>query len=187
MNIKDAIVNRRSIRKFTNEKIKDDILKELVDFARLAATAANMQPLKYVIIKDKSEEIFRFTKWAGYLDDGTPKEGERPTAYIAVLGDKNIKKEFNTDAGAAVTNMMLGAMEYGIASCWLGAIDRPSIMSVIETDNERYELLYLLALGYPAQKSIAEDMADENVKYWEEKDEIHVPKRTRDEVLIKIL
>ena len=187
MNINEAILKRRTIRKFTQKPIDDSILSELVNAARLAPTAANMQPLKFAVIKDKKllDDIFPLTKWAGYLPDGAPKDGERPAAYIAILGDMSIKKEFQVDAGAAAASITLAAMGHSLGSCWLGAIKRDEITDVLALDKSRFSLLYLVALGYPAQESDTVDISDNDVKYFEdESGKIHVPKRPLDEVLI---
>ena len=186
MTVYEAIMNRRTIRKFTQEQIPHEELIKLVDCARMAAYGANAQPLKFRIIEDKEtmEKIFPKTKWAAMLDNGTPAENERPTAYIAVLGDTDIKKSVEVDAGAAVTSMMLAAYEDGIASCWLGAIDRRAIKDILRLD-DKYELTYLLALGYPAQSSKAVEMRDGSTKYFMGDDDVlNVPKRSLDEVLI---
>lgn len=186
MNIEAAILKRRTIRKFTDKKIDDKILMRLTDFARLAATGANLQPLKFGIITEETllNRIFPRTKWAGYLPGETPKEGERPTAYFAIFGDNEIKKECQFEAGSAGTSVVLGAMEYGVASCWLGAIERDKIMDIIGVSKEKYSLLYLIALGYPAQESEAVPM-NEDVKYYkDENGKICVPKRGIEEVLI---
>lgn len=188
MNVYDAIMKRRTIRKFTQKEIDKNDLIKLVDCARVAAYGSNMQPLKFAIITDKKmlDDIFPFTKWAGYLSDGAPKKDERPTAYIAVLGDKSIKPNgaFEVEAGAAVTTMMLEAAELSIASCWLGAIARNDIKTLLGLD-ENLDVLYLLALGYPNQESRMVEMKGD-VKYFENGDgSISVPKRSLDEVLIK--
>ncbi len=186
MNVSDAIKERRTIRKFKNIQIEREKLLALVDGARLAAFPANVQPLKFGIVSDRElcEKIFPHTKWAGYLEDGTPKEGERPTAYIAVWGDCDIKQSFEVEAGAAITNILLSALEMGIASCWIGALDREALKSVFALP-EKFKLLYLVALGYPAQESRAVDMENGNVKYFMGDDNVlRVPKRTMDEVLI---
>ncbi len=186
MTVYEAIMNRRTIRKFTQEPLKRDDLLKLVDCARMAAYGANTQPLKFRIVDDEDtmDKIFPKTKWAAMLEDGAPAEDERPTAYIAVIGDTSIKKTFETDAGAAVTNMMLAAEEMGIASCWMGAIDRDAIKRILELDDS-YELVYILALGYPAQRSRAVEMKDGSTKYYLDDDGVlNVPKRSIDEVLI---
>ncbi len=190
MNVYDAVMARRTIRKFKQEKINKDMLIKLVDCARVAAYGANVQPLKFAVIDnaDLLEKIYPFTKWAGCLTDGAPKENERPVAYIAVLGDTSVKpnKMFETEAGAAVTTMILEAVEMGLGSCWLGAIMRDEIKKVIKAD-DNLDVVYLLALGYPAQESRMVDMKNGDTKYFEDENGvINVPKRSLDEVLIEI-
>lgn len=189
MNVYDSIFQRRTIRKFTQEPVGRDILTRLVDCARVAAYGANMQPLKFAVIDDKKEleAVYPLTKWAGALADGAPREGERPTAYIAVLCDKDIRPNgvAEVEAGAAVTTMMLEAVELGLGTCWLGAIQRKEIKETLRLPKS-LDVLYLLAVGYPAQKSRMVDMTDGNVRYFESTDgTINVPKRSLDEVLIK--
>ena len=189
MNVREAIEMRRTIRKFEQIQIDTADLHELIDCARLAAYGANLQPLKFRTITDKSEitGIFPYIKWAGYLPDGGPKEGEEPTAYIVVLGDTDIKKngQFETDAGAAVTNMMLRAAELQLGTCWLGAIDREKISEELNIP-ENLKLLYLLAVGVPKQESRACDMKNGDVKYFEDENGIiNVPKRSLEEIIIE--
>lgn len=188
MNVKEAIFKRRSIRKFTQERVSRGVLEELIGCARMAAYGANMQPLKFKMITDEAElaDIFPLIKWAAYLEDGAPKEGERPTAYIAVLGDLDIKSSgaFETDAGAAVTNMMLEAVEKGYATCWLGAIDREAITKRLNL-SENLKLLYLLAVGKPMQESKIVDMENDSVKYYlDDNGVMNVPKRALDDIII---
>ena len=181
MNVYEAIMQRRTIRKFTPEAVSREQLLKLADCGRMAAFGANMQPLRFALITDKDivEKLYPMTKWAGYLPDGAPAEDERPTAYIAILGDTDIRKNgaFETDAGAAVTNMMLAACEDGLATCWLGAIDRDGIHSLLGL-GDNLKVTYLLAVGYAAQESKAVDMKDGDVKYYVGEDGgICVPKR----------
>lgn len=190
MNVYDAVMNRRTIRKFENKKVDRAQLVKLIDCARMAAYGANVQPLKFAVIDnaDTLEKIYPMTKWAGYLTDGAPKENERPSAYIAVLGDTSIKSNgaFEVEAGAAVTTMMLAAVEMGLGSCWLGAIQREDIKKLLKLD-DKLDVVYLLAVGYPKQESRAVDMTDGDVKYFEDENGvINVPKRLLSEVIIEI-
>lgn len=190
MKVSEALLKRRSIRKFKQEKLNREDLKQLIEYARMAAYPANMQPLKFAIIDDENlvKAVFPLTKWAGYMPEtGTPKAGEQPVAYIAVLGDKSIKNSFEVEAGAAVTSMMLGAFEMGIASCWLGAIDRSKLMELFKLSEDDFSLVYLLALGYPAQESCACDISNDSIKYFEGADGcINVPKRSLEEITISL-
>ena len=189
MNVYDAIMKRRTIRKFEQKAVSEDNLVKLVDCARVAAYGANVQPLKFMIVNNSEplQKIYPMTKWAGYLADGAPKENERPVAYIAVLGDSSIKsnKMYEVEAGAAVTTMMLEAVEMGLGTCWLGAIQRDEIKKLLELD-ENLNVVYLLAVGYPKQESKIVDMKDNGVKYYEDENGvINVPKRSLEEILIK--
>ena len=189
MNVYDAIMKRRTIRKFEQKAVSEDNLVKLVDCARVAAYGANVQPLKFMIVNNSEtlQKMYPMTKWAGYLKDGAPKENERPTAYIAVLGDSSIKsnKMYEVEAGAAVTTMMLEAVEMGLGTCWLGAIQRDEIKKLLKLD-ENLDVVYLLAVGYPKQESKIVDMKDNDVKYYEDENGvINVPKRSLEEILIK--
>ena len=186
METSKVLLERRTIRKFTQNKISKNILEKLIEYACLSAYPANINPLKFSIIDDEKtlEDIFPHTKWAGYLPDGAPKENERPTAYIAIFGDKEIKDNFLVESGAAITSMMLGAWDLGIGSCWIGSLNRPELMKLFKKSDEKYELVYLLALGYPQQTSKAIKMTD-SVKYFEDENHvINVPKKTIRDVLI---
>ena len=186
MNAITAIKERRTIRKFLQKEVSVQSLEILVDCARLAAFPANVQPLKFGIISDKKicDSIFPHTKWAGYLENGTPAENERPLSYIAIFGDNDIKGSFEVEAGAAITNMCLAATDMGLGSCWFGSINREEIVKILEVP-ERYSLLYILAVGYPAQESKAVDIKNNDVKYFlDENNILNVPKRTLNEVLL---
>ena len=189
MDVKTALLERRTIRKFTQQPVPKQDLVDLIDYARLAAYPGNNQSLRFAIIDNKPmvDLVFENTKWAGYLADGTPKFNERPTAFIAILGDNSIKKTFEVEAGAAVTSMMLGAYEKGIATCWIGSLNRTEVMKILGISKEDYSLVYVLALGYPAQKSRACEMKDGDIKYFlDEENILNVPKRSLEEIIIDI-
>jgi nitroreductase len=122
MNVTEAIFKRRSIRRFSPQPVDKEVLYELVQAARMAPAAANIQPLQYMIVHQKQllDPVFDCTLWAGYLEDYAPKPGFRPMAYIVVLVNEDIKKAGNdNDAGAAVQNILLTAVEKGLGSCWI--------------------------------------------------------------------
>ncbi|MBE5040244.1 nitroreductase family protein [Ructibacterium gallinarum] len=190
MNVYDAVMGRRSIRKFSQTPILKEDLLDLVDCARMAAYPANVQPLKFAVVTEKEmlSEVFSCTKWAGYLENGTPEPEQRPVAYFVVLGDRNIKKggDLQVENGAACMTVLLAAKERGIASCWLGALNREKLRGILSLP-EHLEVLDIVALGYPAQDSQAVEMKDGNVKYYLNEDGVlQVPKRSLSEVLYKI-
>ncbi len=188
MNCIGAIEERRSIRKFSRKEIGVEILREVIRCGGLAASGMNLQPIKYVIATgNKADEIFPHTRWAGYLKgQGSPSFEERPYAFILVLNDNNIRKSgYELDAGAAIENMLLAACSMGLGTCWLGAIDYEEI-SQITGIPEGYKLISAVAIGYPSQKSIPE-ISKGNIEYYLDENEVlHVPKRTTDEIILKI-
>jgi len=189
--LKDLILKNRSYRRFYEDfRIECETLKELVDLARLSASAANLQPLKYILSCDpeKNSLIFPHLKWAGYLKDWPgPQEGERPSAYIIILGDTEIAENFGCDHGIAAQSILLGATEKGLGGCIIGSVDRESLRKVLNIP-ERYEILLVIALGKPKEKVVIEEVGpDGDIKYWrDEKGVHHVPKRRLEEIILTL-
>jgi nitroreductase len=186
MNVYELILKRRTIRKFKQQELPEEVLKKLVNAARVAPQAANMQPLKYIVINDEKllELIFATTSWAGYIrPQGDPQEGEKPAAYIVILVDTEIKKAgYDVDAGAAVENIILTALEAGIGSCWLGAINKDKIKEILSIP-DKYIIHTMLALGYPLEEPVMEE-ENGSIKYYkDETGKLHVPKRKLEDVM----
>ncbi|MBQ7986525.1 MAG: nitroreductase family protein [Clostridia bacterium] len=187
MKVTDAIIKRRTKRKYTNQRVSRDLLETLVELARFAPMGANLQPLKYAIIDGElSKKVFPLTKWSGYHPEDAPEDSEMPPCYIAILGDNEIKQngQFETDAGTAGATICLAAEELGLSTCWLGAIKREEIKELLGL-SEKYSLLYLIAVGYSEQKADYVD-AKGDIKYFMNGDVLTVPKRTLDEILVEI-
>lgn len=189
MELTKVIVQRRTRRKFTKEKVSYEKLKTLIEYARFAPMGANIQGLKYAILDDDNlvEKIFPFTAWSGYHPEDAPSENEKPTSYIAVLGDTDIKPNgnFETDAGAAGTIISLVAEDMGIASCWIGSINKKEISKLLNL-SKNYKLLYLIAVGNSDQQATYVD-TDEDIKYFTDKEGVlNVPKRKTEDILIKL-
>ena len=188
--IEDLIRKNRSYRRFQQDvPVSIDTLRELVNLARLSASAANLQPLKYILSCDPETNatIFPCTRWAGYLKDWDgPAEGERPAAYVIILGDTEIRSSFGCDHGIAAQSMMLGASERGLGGCMLGALDREGLQETFGIP-ERYEILLALALGKPKETVVLEEAGhDGEIKYYRDENGIHhVPKRPLDELILQ--
>jgi nitroreductase len=188
MAVRDLVLKCRSYRRFDEKaEIGLDALRELVDLARHGASAANKQPLKYVLVADPEvrAEVFETLGWAAYLKDWKgPAPGERPTAYIVVLGDKSVAEDFYCDHGIACQNMLLGAVEKGLGGCILASINRKKLAGIIEIP-ANMDVLLMLALGKPAETVVVEDIKDGDVKYWRDAEGVHhVPKRPLSEIVI---
>jgi nitroreductase len=187
--IRDLVLKNRSYRRFYEEvDIKLETLKELVDLARLSASARNAQPLRYILScgRDKNSLIFPHLAWATFLKTWSgPAEGERPSAYIVILGDTEISRFWDYDAGIAAQSILLGATEKDLGGCMIANIDRQGLRKALGIP-PRYEILLVLALGKPKEKVVIETVGtDGDTKYWRDsKDVHHVPKRTLDEIII---
>jgi nitroreductase len=187
--IRDLIISNRSCRRFHQDfAIERKTLEDLVELARYSASAANLQPLKYILScePDRNARIFANLAWAGYLREWPgPVEGERPSAYIVVLGDTEINNSFGCDHGIAAQSILLGARDQGLAGCMIGLIKREELRRVLEIP-ARYEILLVLALGKPKEQVVLEDVGeDKNIKYWRDGDGVHhVPKRPLGELIL---
>lgn len=189
--IRDLIVRSRSIRRFKErEPIALNTLRDLVDMARLSPTGGNVQPLKFLLSADATTNagIFPHLAWAGYLKNWPgPSEGERPAAYILILGDTEITSGFGNDTGIAAQSIMLGAAERGLGGCMIGSIKRDALRTAL-TLPDRYKILLVLALGVPAEKVELEAVGpDGDIKYWRDADGVHhVPKRSLDDLILEL-
>ncbi len=187
--IRDLIEKSRSTRRFyEDQKVELDTLKQLVDLARVSSSARNAQPLKYILSNEpeKNAKIFATLAWAGYLKDwGGPKIGERPAAYIIVLGDKSISLTYGIDPGIAAQSIVLGANEAGLGACMLTSIQKPTLVQSLNI-SDQFEVLLVIALGKPREKVVIEPVGqDGDIKYWRDADGVHhVPKRAIEDIII---
>jgi nitroreductase len=186
MDIQELITSRRTIRQFSPTPISRGRLERIIEAGRLAPSAANLQPLEFIVVENREirDRIFPCLKWAAYIHPaGDPRPGQEPVAYIVVAVNTKIReKMYEYDVGASVENMALSAWGEGIASCWLISIDKPKIQSILEIpDHVRVDSV--LALGYPAEASAVEEFRD-SPRYWkDDRGNFHVPKRPLASVL----
>ncbi len=190
MKLQEIIAKNRTVRRFDESfRIDYSILKQLVGLARLSASGANKQPLKYLIYNEAADcgRVFPYTAWAAYLKEWPgPDKGERPSAYIIVLGDTTISESFGVDHGIAAQSIMLGAVDEGLGGCIIASIRRDGLRDELKIPSQ-YEILLVLAIGKPVENVIIEDIRNGEVKYWrDEENNHHVPKRSLDELILKL-
>lgn len=185
----DLITKNRSYRRFyQDEPVEMNILHDLVDLARQSPSAANKQPLKYIVSNQPAvnELIFNQLAWAGYLKDWPgPAEGEKPAAYIVILADRNISRVISCDHGIAAQSILLGAVELGLGGCILSSINRNELIEDLDIPSN-LDILLVIALGKPKETVILEEMsANNDIKYWRDADgRHHVPKRALSEIVL---
>ncbi len=189
--LKDLIIKNRSYRRYYEDyQISRETLSELIDLARLSPSSMNLQPLRYFIINtpERCELIFQNVTWAAYLKDwGGPKKGERPSAYIIVLAEKDISKNYLIDAGLATQSILLGAVEKGLGGCIMGSLNRERVRELFKIP-DKYEIVYAIAIGKPKEKVVIEEVGPNgDIRYWRDENDIHhVPKRRLDDIVIDI-
>lgn len=188
--IEELVVKNRSHRRFHgNKPLPLDMLRGFVELARLGPSAANMQPLKYILsnTSEKNNLIFPCLRWAGYLKEWPgPSEGEQPVAHIVILGDKRIAENFWCDHGIAAQTIMLAAVEKGLRGCIIASIDRDMLSAALRIP-DHFHILLDIALGYPNETVVMEEMREGNVKYWRDEEGVHhVPKRSLSEIILDL-
>ena len=187
--ITELVKENRSCRRFHEDHaVEPETLKAFVDLARMSASGANLQPLKYILSCDprKNAEIFSCLAWAGYLKDWPgPGEGERPAAYIVVLGDTSISESAGCDHGIAAQTILLGAREKGLAGCMLGSIDRNKLRDSLNIPSQ-LKILLVLAIGKPREEVVLETVGSDNsIRYWRDNEGVHhVPKRKLEDIIV---
>ncbi len=183
MDTYEAITTRRTVRLYEQKALPPVLLERIVNSGRVAPSGGNVQALEFIIVRqnENCDKLFGQLAWAAYVKPKrNPPEGKRPSAYVILLVRGN--GNHDSDAGAAMENMILTAWNEGVGSCWIGSVQRDKVKELFEIPDE-YHVYGVLALGYPAEKPVMET-AEDSIKYWlDGADRLHVPKRRLGEIL----
>lgn len=187
--IQELILKNRSYRRFyEQQQITDDLLRGLINLARLSPSAANKQSLKYVIAiePEMREKIFETLSWAGYLKDWDgPEKGERPAAYIIMLNDTQVSNNYFCDHGIAAQSILLGAVENGLGGCIIASVNKNKLRENLEIPSH-LEIIQVIALGKPKEEVKLEEIGTNgDIKYWRDEQQVHhVPKRALKDIIV---
>jgi nitroreductase len=181
MEFDEVLKARRSIRKYKSEPVPDKYLLQLIEAARLAPSALNLQPWRYVIIKENAviKKIAKYSPNSFIADSPAliiccldPKafysipdvlkkaidsgEASFSTEYESLpKRDSRDEAFINTllhlNAGISFENILLKAADLGLGACWIGMLDADSIKKLVDID-ERYIVPALISIGYPDQQ-----------------------------------
>ena len=149
MNVKEAILTRRSVRKYRPEAVKDEDLEVILEAARQAPSAGNKQPWEFIIVKDqetktKLAEIARKQMWiadAGVVIVALSKDKNDPSIY---------ERWVERDVMTAVEHIVLQAWERGYGTCWIGAFTQPETKKLLDIP-EAMNVICFLPVGVPDQ------------------------------------
>ena len=189
---KDLVEKNRSYRGFNEDrKITKEELYELIDTARVTASAANRQPLKYYIATEKEEVegILSLTKWGGALPElHLPKEGTHPTAFVVILQDKNIQPNTQAvliDVGIAAQTLLLSATEKGLGGLMIRNFGPDPLTEMLKLPENLVPVL-VVALGKPEETvRLVELPIDGNTNYYRNDNNTRfVPKRELKDIVI---
>ncbi len=147
MSLIDLILSRRSIRRYENKDIPEEVLKQILEAGRQAPSAANRQPVRFVVVNDHEllknlcdNLINRFVKYAP----------------VAVVGCADVKSLLTgkwavVDATIAMQNIVIAAWALGIGSCWIGACNEEKVKELLKIP-DKWKFVGLVTLGYPAEQ-----------------------------------
>ena len=189
--IKDLVKKARSYRRYDNTyEVSEEILLDLVDTARLTPSAANRQPIKYMISnkRDYNDKIFPCLGWAGYLQDWQgPSPEEQPTAYIVLFTEMQFSPHLSIDPGIVAQTIQLAATEKGLGACMIASVDKNKLKKVLNLSLE-YEIILVIALGKPSETIMIDEVADDgSIKYWRDENSVHhVPKRSLRDIMYSV-
>ncbi|WP_461833782.1 nitroreductase family protein [Desulfothermus sp.] len=150
--IMKVIRERRSIRKFEEKDIPLDNIKTILEAGRWAPSGMNNQPWRFLVIsKDdvRKESLATCTKYGKII--------LRANKLVVVLIDKQVMYNETKDhqaIGACIQNMLLAAHAMGLGAVWLGEIlnNEEKVLEILKLDKQKYGLMAVIALGYPAQE-----------------------------------
>ncbi|MCD6155840.1 MAG: nitroreductase family protein [Candidatus Atribacteria bacterium] len=159
----EALRGRRSIRRFTDQPVEKEKIETIIDCARLAPSAINIQPWEFVVVTDsaKREEIARLTDYGKFIKDAP--------VLVAVFGKET--KYYLEDGCAATENILIAAHALGLGACWVAGDKKAYAEAVREklAVPEGYKLVSLIPIGYPAERPRGEvyKRALKDVLHWE--------------------
>ncbi len=185
MTVYELIQKRRTIRRFEQKPVPEDLLERCVNAARIAPSGGNLQPLEYIVVSEpeQCQQVFPHTAWAGYLPDWSPGPEERPMAYIFILTNREVRANAPMDVGIAAENITLVALAEGVGSCIVGSLDEDALHQVLAVPHH-CDISLTVALGYPAEQPRMVEMNGDSIKYYRDEDgTLEVPKRALADVL----
>ncbi len=188
MEMRDLVRRCRSYRRFDGSvRVQESTLRDLAAVARDIASAANKQPLKYILscAPDWNQRIFETLAWAAYLEKWPgPEPEERPTAYVVILLDTSISLSADIDVGIAAQTILLAATERGLGGCMFGAVRRDELAARLALP-PHLAIALVIALGTPVESVILEDLpANGSIRYYRDSQGTHhVPKRQERELI----
>jgi nitroreductase len=157
----EVLKTRRSVRAYADKPVPKQILEDLVDCGRLAASAINIQPWEFVVVTDAG-----MLRRLGETTDHGRFIAHAPVCVAVICQDT---KYYLEDGSAATQNILLAAHAHGLGSCWVAGDKKPYAPDICKMLGAPggYRLVSLIALGYPAESSEKAKRPLSQVLHWE--------------------
>ncbi len=157
----EALKTRRSVRAFTSQPVPRDVIEQIIDCGRLAASANNVQPWEFVLVTDSAVRgrIAGTTNHGKFIADSP--------VCVVVLSRET--KYYLEDGSAATQNILLAARALGLGSCWVAGDKKPYAPEICRLVGapEGCRLISMVALGYPAEHPEKSKRPLADVLHWE--------------------
>jgi len=156
-----VLKTRRAVRAYKREPVPRNIIEDIVDCGRLAATAINMQLWEFVVVTkpDALRSIAKTTDFGGFITDA-------PVCVVVLCRDT---KYYLEDGSAATENILLAARAHGLGSCWVAGDKKPYAAEIYRLVGAPpgYKLISLIPIGYPAESPEKSKRPLSDVLHWE--------------------
>ena len=187
MTLQQIIQKNRSFRRYDESfTIEKEQLLSWIDWARFTPSARNFQPLKFFVSNDTktNQIVFNNISWAGYLENGRPVQGERPSAYIVICNDSDIAPQSQYDQGIVAQTILLTAVSEGLGGCMFTSVKKEEMRTQLNLP-KNLEPQTVIAIGKPTENIIITDVENNFVRYYRDEKGTHfVPKRSMKEIII---
>jgi nitroreductase len=147
MSLLEKILSRKSIRSYENKEIPEEVLHKILEAGRQAPSAANRQPLRFVIVKDQeTKKNLINASFNGFIKE----------ASVVIVGCANVDSLLTgkwavVDTTIAMQNMVIAAWTFGVGSCWIGAFNEEKVKDLLKIP-AKWKVVAFVTLGYPAEQ-----------------------------------
>jgi len=149
MNCIEKVLNRRSIRRFKNEPVSEEVVNNILEAGRRAPSATNQQPWHFVVARDHDEKeacsfggFNRFATDASFVVVGLYKKSEAMIEKLSLM-----------DVTIALQNMVVAAWVQEVGSCWMGAFDERKLRDTLNLPADS-RIVGAVAFGIPNESPI---------------------------------
>ena len=184
--ILDLIKQNRSFRRFSSDvKPSESDVLDIIEGARLSASAGNLQRLRFMPVLDGAlcDNVFDTLAFAAYFGGWRPEIEQRPTAYVVIFAKSEPDANLMIDVGIAAQSMLLVAREKDFGGCMFRSFKKPELTAALNKPD--YTPVLVIALGKPSETVEITEVKNGDVKYYRDASGTHfVPKRSLEELII---